>query len=61
MDQPKPPLSQEDIAKRAHRIWEEEGQPSGAAEEHWRRAEEELSRWNSPIPPEGEAGLPPQA
>ncbi|WMT92785.1 DUF2934 domain-containing protein (plasmid) [Pelagibacterium sp. H642] len=30
------------IRARAQEIWEEEGRPSGKAEEHWRRASEEL-------------------
>lgn len=30
------------IKARAHQIWEQEGKPDGAHEEHWRRAEEEL-------------------
>jgi hypothetical protein len=51
----------EDIAERAYQIWEDEGQPHGKDEEHWQRAEEELRRWHSPVPPEGEAGLPPAA
>lgn len=32
----------DDISRRARRYWEEEGQPEGRAEEHWRRAEEDL-------------------
>jgi DUF2934 family protein len=32
----------EDISRRAREIWEEEGRVEGKAEEHWRRAEEEL-------------------
>jgi len=61
MDNQKPPLTEEEISKLARRFWEEEGQPEGKAEEHWRRAEEELARWHSPRPLEDEAGLPPQA
>jgi len=34
----------EDITALAHKIWEEEGKPEGKAEEHWLRAEKELSQ-----------------
>lgn len=30
------------IRQRAHRLWEEEGRPSGRSDEHWRRAEADL-------------------
>jgi hypothetical protein len=30
------------IEARAHQIWEREGKPDGRAQEHWRRAEQEL-------------------
>jgi hypothetical protein len=30
------------IRERAHEIWEREGRPEGAQEEHWRRASEEI-------------------
>jgi hypothetical protein len=63
MEQQKPqrPPTEEEIAELAYRYWEEEGQPEDRAEEHWLRAVEELREWHSPVPPEGEAGLPPQA
>jgi hypothetical protein len=32
------------IAARAHEIWETEGRPPDKAEEHWRRAEQEVAR-----------------
>ena len=32
------------IAARAHEIWEREGRPDHKAEEHWRRAEQEVAR-----------------
>lgn len=35
------------IATLAQQIWEEEGQPEGKAEEHWRRAEEQLRYWQA--------------
>jgi len=34
--------SNEDIARLAQQYWEAEGCPEGKAQEHWRRAEEEL-------------------
>ena len=34
--------SEEQIAELARSFWEKEGQPEGLAEEHWRRAEEQL-------------------
>lgn len=33
----------EAIAARAYEIWQEEGCPEGQAEQHWLRAEQELS------------------
>lgn len=32
----------DNIRKRAHQLWEEEGQPHGRHEDHWKRAQEEL-------------------
>ena len=37
----------EEIAARAHRIWEQEGLPPGREFEHWQRAERELTAANS--------------
>lgn len=34
--------SEEQIAEVARKIWEDEGQPEGKAEEHWSRAQEQL-------------------
>jgi DUF2934 family protein len=34
----------DEIAARAHQIWEEEGRPPNKAEEHWRRAEQDVAR-----------------
>ena len=34
----------EEIAARAHAIWEHAGQPEGQEREHWLQAERELSR-----------------
>ncbi len=36
------------IAARAYEIWEEEGRPPNKAEEHWRRAEQEVAREDRP-------------
>ena len=41
---------QERIRKRAHQIWEEEGQPAGQHERHWREAAEHVDRDNSKTP-----------
>jgi hypothetical protein len=41
------PVSHDEISRRAHAIWEEEGRPEGKAEEHWMRAVRELSREDS--------------
>lgn len=38
---------QEEIARRAQEIWEDEGRPEGRAEEHWLRAEAELASRSS--------------
>lgn len=35
-------ITSEEIAQRAHDIWEQSGQPDGQATEHWLRAEREL-------------------
>jgi hypothetical protein len=37
-----PTVSHQDISRRAHRIWEQAGQPDGCETEHWLRAEREL-------------------
>jgi hypothetical protein len=34
----------DEIRKRAHEIWEEEGRPEGRHDEHWRRAREDIQR-----------------
>lgn len=39
---------EEEIARLAYRYYEKEGRPEGRAEEHWRRAQEEL---RGPVPP----------
>ena len=39
---PATPTTQ-DIAARAREIWQKEGEPEGKAEEHWRRAQSELT------------------
>jgi len=47
------------VRERAYRIWEEEGQPEGRQEEHWRRAETEISEEEAQsISPSGCAGVP---
>jgi len=43
-----PIVSHEDISRRAHRIWEQAGQPDGREKEHWLRAEHELRTSASP-------------
>jgi hypothetical protein len=49
--------SREDrVRARAHRLWEEEGCPSGREEEHWRRAEAEIAAEEATIP--GDAPVP---
>src|SRR5438067_6880203 len=37
------PVSYDEISRRAHEIWEEEGRPEGKAEKHWLQAVRELS------------------
>ena len=54
-------MTHEEISALAYRLWQDEGHPEDKAEEHWHRAEEKLRDWHSPVPPEGEAGLPPMA
>ena len=34
--------SEEDIAQLARKMWQEEGEPEGKADEHWARAREQL-------------------
>ena len=35
-------IDEEEIARRAYALWEEEGRPEGRHEEHWSRAQNEL-------------------
>ena len=42
---------QERVRQRAYQLWEQEGRPDGKAEEHWRRAEEEIARDEEPSAP----------
>src|SRR4029453_4084236 len=44
------------IRRRAHEIWEQEGQPEGLAEEHWNRAARGLDQENVALRREGVAG-----
>lgn len=44
------PNLEEEIAKRAYAIWEQEGRPKGREMEHWLRAEAELK---APKPTKG--------
>jgi hypothetical protein len=37
------------IAERAHAIWDDEGRPDGQAEAHWKRAEQEIDTDRSDI------------
>ena len=39
---------EDEIARLAHRYYEEEGRPEGKADEHWFRAEREIK---GPVPP----------
>lgn len=39
----------EQIRKRAHAIWEQEGRPHGREQEHWERAERELGPDAAPL------------
>jgi hypothetical protein len=39
----------QEIAERAYALWEQEGRPDGRNAEHWRKAEQELTK------PSGEA------
>ena len=42
--------SREEIERRARELWEEEGRPEGRAEDHWRRAEQELRERSVSMP-----------
>lgn len=35
------PKNEDEIARRAHQIWEAEGRPEGRADDHWHRATEQ--------------------
>ena len=39
---PKPQPSHEEIARRAHELWQQAGQPAVGGERHWLQAEAEL-------------------
>jgi hypothetical protein len=41
-------MNTEDIARRAHGIWEMAGRPQGKAVEHWLQAEVELAELQGP-------------
>lgn len=47
---------EEEIARLAHRYYEEEGRPEGRAEEHWFRAEREIKGIVPPWTVESGAG-----
>lgn len=49
----------ERIRKRAHEIWEQEGRPDGKEQDHWERAERELS--GSELPPLANAAVKKKA
>jgi hypothetical protein len=57
----------EQIRKRAHEIWEQEGRPEGKEREHWERAEREIGEGaegitgKSPFAADQEENLPPLA
>jgi len=38
-------IRKERIRRRAYELWEEDGRPHGRDQEHWRRAEAEMSVW----------------
>ncbi len=38
------PLNHDDIARRAYRLWEQEGKPVGRDQEFWFRAQQQLRR-----------------
>ncbi|HEX2726231.1 MAG TPA: DUF2934 domain-containing protein [Beijerinckiaceae bacterium] len=42
-DEHHPDTGERRIRERARRIWEAEGRPEGRADEHWRRAQDELA------------------
>ena len=52
----KEPVKREEIARLAHRYYEEEGRPDGRADEHWLRAEQEFQGAIPPWTPESGAG-----
>lgn len=39
---------QEHIRKRAYKIWEEKGRPSGSADDHWHQARQEIEAEHTP-------------
>ncbi|GAB2176197.1 DUF2934 domain-containing protein [Dongia sp. agr-C8] len=47
---------EEEIRKRAQRIWEEEGKPEGKDAQHWAQAERELDMASSQGGETGNAG-----
>ena len=50
---------EERIRQRAYRLWEEAGQPEGAAQDHWERAAQDLDREDAEIQRAGAAGEKP--
>lgn len=57
----------EQIRRRAHEIWEQEGRPHGKEREHWERAERELEEraegvtGKSPFAADQQENVPPLA
>ena len=50
---------EERIRQRAYRLWEEAGQPEGAAQDHWDRAAQDLDREDAEIQRAGAAAEKP--
>jgi hypothetical protein len=50
---------EERIRQRAYRLWEEAGQPEGAAQDHWDRAAQDLDREDAKIQRPGAPGEKP--
>ena len=52
--------TEEQIASRAHALWEEEGRPEGRDKEHWTRAEREVLDVADDLPERLYPGEPPE-
>jgi hypothetical protein len=60
MNEARVPTKDEQVALRAHEIWEAEGRPDGRDKEHWAQAEREVQVVGDELPERLVPGEPPE-